>query len=147
MAEQQPDPNERLIDIEALFASKNPGLLKIIPGFVLSYLKRIIHQETINNYIYQHRDKQGLAFVEAILKEFRVKVEVADKRTPAERQGTIVPATGRYIVVANHPLGGLDGMALMQELGRIREDIVFPVNELLTHQQTWPEYRQCCHYR
>jgi 1-acyl-sn-glycerol-3-phosphate acyltransferase len=136
---------ERLIDIESLFASKNPGLLRIIPKFVLSYLKRITHQEEVNGYIYRNRDKTGLPFVEAILKEFGVNVEIIDKRNfqhPAsgiQHQASgikhpaneMIPSGGRFIVASNHPLGGLDGMALMQALGQIRGDIVFPVNDLL----------------
>ena len=122
---------ERLIDIEALFASKNPGLLKVIPGFVLAYLKKITHQEAVNGYIWRNRDKTGLPFVEAILREFGVKVEIHDKRRLPLPSASLVPLTGRYIIASNHPLGGLDGMALMQELGRIRNDIVFPVNDLL----------------
>jgi hypothetical protein len=116
---------ERLIDIEALFASKNPQLLRVIPGFILSYLKRITHQEEINGYIWRNRDKTGLPFVEAILKEFGVKIEIIDKRIVRDQ------LPGRLIVASNHPLGGLDGMALMQVLGKIRSDIVFPVNDLL----------------
>ncbi len=122
---------ERLIDIEALFASKNPKLLRIIPGFILSYLKKITHQEAVNGYIWRNRDKVGLPFVEAILKEFGVNVEVRDNRSIPVPSTNVVPVTGRFIVASNHPLGGLDGMALMQELGKIREDIVFPVNDLL----------------
>ena len=122
---------ERLIDIEALFASKNPKLLRIIPGFVLSYLKRITHQEEINGYIWRNRNKYGLPFVEAILKEFGVSVEICDKRTIQFPPTTLIPHSGRFIVSSNHPLGGIDGMALMQELGKVREDIVFPVNDLL----------------
>ncbi|MEI7661166.1 MAG: 1-acyl-sn-glycerol-3-phosphate acyltransferase [Bacteroidota bacterium] len=122
---------ERLIDIEALFASKNPNLLRLIPGFVLSYLKRITHQEAVNGYIWRNRDKSGLPFVEAILREFGVHVIILDKRTSPAHSGTIIPAAGRFIAASNHPLGGLDGMALMQELGKIRQDIVFPVNDLL----------------
>jgi len=121
--------SERLIDIEALFASKNPGLLKIIPGFVIAYLKRITHQEAINGYIYNHRDKVGLPFVEAILKEFGVKIISNDLRSQiADRPS---PIAHRFILASNHPLGGLDGMALMQEAGRVLPDIVFPVNDLL----------------
>ena len=129
---------ERLIDIEALFASKNPGLLRFIPKFILAYLKRIIHQEEVNGYIYRNRDKTGLPFVAAILQEFGVKVEILDKRThPTDVSGKsepdkgVIPSAGRYIIAANHPLGGLDGMALMQALGQYRSDIVFPVNDLL----------------
>jgi 1-acyl-sn-glycerol-3-phosphate acyltransferase len=116
---------ERLIDIEALFASKNPKLLRFIPRFVLSYLKRITHQEEINGYIWRNRDKFGLPFVEAILKEFGVKAEIIDKRVVRDQ------LSGRLIVASNHPLGGLDGMALMHVLGKIRTDIIFPVNDLL----------------
>jgi len=123
--------SERLIDIEAVIASKNPRLLKVIPGFILSYLKRITHQEEINGYIWRNRDKYGLPFVDAILKEFRVNVEIADKRIAHDHSTALIPASGRFIVASNHPLGGLDGMALMQGLGKAREDIVFPVNDLL----------------
>ena len=41
--------------------------------------------------------------------------------------------TGRYIIASNHPLGGLDGVALMQVMGRKRKDIVFPVNDILLY--------------
>ena len=124
---------ERLIDIEALFASKNPKLLRIIPGFVLSYLKRITHQEEVNGYIWRNRDKSGLPFVDAILKEFGVNVEIVDKRTDKGSSTSLIPASGRFIVASNHPLGGLDGMALMHGLGKSRADIVFPVNDLLMY--------------
>jgi putative hemolysin len=116
---------KRLIDIEALFASKNPKLLQFIPGFVLSYLKRITHQEEVNGYIWRNRDKFGLPFVEAILKEFGVNVELVDNRIVRDQ------LSGRLIIASNHPLGGLDGMALMHVLGKIRPDISFPVNDLL----------------
>ncbi len=139
---------ERLIDIETLIASKNPGLLKVIPGFIIHYLKRITHQEEINGYIYRNREKFGVPFMDVILKEFGVKVEVVDKRigdskleTEGEPENShhLSPISnplsflksGRYIIVANHPLGGMDGMALMYAIGQVREDIIFPVNDLL----------------
>jgi len=143
----EPVITEHLINVEAVIASKNPRLLKIIPGFILSWLKRIVHQDEVNGYIWRNRDKSGLPFVNAILKEFGVKVEAFDARKVASSPGpactsfpdpspithlpSLIPATGRYIVASNHPLGGLDGMALMQELGKFRTDIVFPVNDLL----------------
>lgn len=120
---------EKLIDVESLFASKNPGLLKIIPGFVIRYLKRITHQEEINGYIYNHRDKTGLPFVEAILKEFGVTIISNDLQSQIANRKS--PIANRFIIASNHPLGGLDGMALMQEVGRVLPDIVFPVNDLL----------------
>jgi putative hemolysin len=42
-----------------------------------------------------------------------------------------LPREGRFILVSNHPLGGLDGLALMHVIGQVRKDVVFPVNDLL----------------
>ena len=39
------------IDLERVISAKNPGLVKVLPGFVLSYIKRIIHQDEINKMI------------------------------------------------------------------------------------------------
>jgi putative hemolysin len=122
------------IDVKSLFAAKNPRLLKIIPGFIFSLLKKIIHQDTINGYIYKHRDKSGLEFVSAILQEFGVKMVVM-KSSGAIIEGddlkTIIPPYGRYILASNHPLGGLDGLTLLHIAGLSRPDVVFPVNDLL----------------
>ncbi|MEG2337376.1 MAG: glycerol acyltransferase, partial [Bacteroidales bacterium] len=37
----------------------------------------------------------------------------------------------RLLIAANHPFGGIDGMALICEVGKIRKDILFPVNDIL----------------
>ena len=42
-----------------------------------------------------------------------------------------IPATGRVLIVANHPLGGLDGLALLRLIGALRRDVLIVVNELL----------------
>ena len=128
---KQDEITEKLIDIEALFKAKNQRLLKFIPGFVIRYLKRITHQDEINGYIYEHRDKVGLPFIEAMLKEFGVSVVSNDLQSHiADRPSQIAH---RFIIASNHPLGGLDGMALMQEVGKVIPDIVFPVNDLLMY--------------
>jgi putative hemolysin len=134
MTDETTEIPDKLIDIEGLFAAKNPKILKFIPRFVLSYLKRITHQDEINGYIWRNRHLSGLPFLDAILKEFGVNVEVRNFNRvaallsePANRP----TSHSGYIIAANHPLGGLDGMALMQAVGRIRPDIVFPVNDLL----------------
>ena len=122
------------IDVKALFASKNPRLLKVIPGFIFTIIKRIIHQDEVNSYIYKHRDKFGLGFVGAIVKEFGVKVEVVNssgKILSPEEMKSVIPREGRYLLASNHPLGGLDGLVLMHIAGQSRPDVIFPVNDLL----------------
>jgi len=126
------------IDVEQLIASKNPHLLKILPGFIIRYLKKVVHQDAMNDAIYRNRDKFGLDFIEVILNEFGVNLVIADGRQKSAdgRPGIaeiseLVPRNRRLLIAANHPLGGLDGMALMKAVGKVRPDIVFPVNDFL----------------
>jgi putative hemolysin len=116
---------EKTIDIEGVIKSKNPGVAKVIPRFVLNYLKRLIHEDFINDFLYQNRDLMGLDFVDAIIEWFGAIVKVDGEEK--------IPEEGRVILAANHPLGGLDGVALMQVVGRVRKDIIFPVNDLLMY--------------
>ena len=116
---------ERTIDIEGVIKSKSPGAAKAIPKFVLNYLKRLIHEDFINNFLYENRDLIGLDFVDAIIKGFGAIVKVQGEKN--------IPKQGRFIMASNHPLGGLDGVALMQVVGRVRKDIIFPVNDLLMY--------------
>ena len=113
----------------------------MIPGFVFNYLRKITHQEEINGYIYKNRNLFGLDFIDAILTEFGVKSDIAISQSllpsypptllPSEILSHIISPSGRYIIASNHPLGGMDGMALIREVGKFRKDIVFPVNDLL----------------
>ncbi len=114
---------EDFLDLERVIANKNPHLLKVLPRFVLKYLKNVLHQDDLNEIVRNNRDVNGIDFLDACLKGFGVKIVVHGIEN--------IPAEGRWIVAANHPLGGLDGMALMWVIGQIRKNIVFPVNDLL----------------
>jgi len=111
------------IDLDEILRSKNPRLLKLIPRFVLNYIKRVIHQNQVNEALEKYKDKEGVDFIECILHDFGAKINVKNPEN--------IPPTGRYLLVSNHPLGGLDGMALMLAVGKIRRDILFPVNDIL----------------
>jgi putative hemolysin len=114
---------EKFIDIEKAIHSKNPNLLKWMPGFVLSYIKKVTHETWMNSVMARIGYLKGLDFVDALVKEFELDVELigADK----------IPAKGGVIIAANHPLGGMDGIALMHAIGRHRKDFNFLVNDLL----------------
>ncbi|MBN3036485.1 MAG: 1-acyl-sn-glycerol-3-phosphate acyltransferase [Bacteroidales bacterium] len=114
---------ERTINIEQVFRAKNPRLASMIPGLVFRYLRRIIHEREINDFLYRDREKKGLDFVRSALETFGVRVETTGR--------PVISETGRYIIASNHPLGGLDGMALMQVVGEMRKDVIFPVNDIL----------------
>ena len=94
-----------------------------MPGFLLSYIKRIVHQEEINAFISKHGDKTSFAFVDAIITEFKVNVEYEGLDN--------VPSDNGCIIASNHPLGGLDAMALIQVISKKRKDLKFIVNDIL----------------
>lgn len=111
------------LDIEKVIADKNPTLGRFLPAFVIRYLKRIMHQDKLNFYLNKHTDKMGIGFLEGILGEMKTKIEVTGLEN--------VPVEGRCVVASNHPLGGLDGMALMVAVSKARMDLLFPVNDVL----------------
>lgn len=121
--EEQQITTRNFIDIEKVIASKSEKLARGLPGFIIRYLKRILHQDEINEFLYNNRNKYGIDFVNAVLDYFDINVNVNGFEN--------LPAEGRYVLVSNHPLGGLDGMALMSTISSKRNDFVFPVNDLL----------------
>ncbi len=113
------------IDLEGIIASKNPKLLKRIPRFIIQWFKRFIHQDYINEILIKGQGTEGSEFVRTVFHELGVKT----LSIGAEN----IPKTGGCIIAANHPLGGMDGMALMLEVSKIREDFLFLANDILLH--------------
>jgi putative hemolysin len=111
------------IDIDKVLIDKNPGLYKAIPGFIVNYLKRIIHQDQLNIFLEQSGNLRDIAFIEAGLRYLGVRPGVYGKEK--------LPASGRFIFVSNHPLGGLDGLVFIKEVADIFPDVKFPVNDIL----------------
>jgi putative hemolysin len=111
------------IDIRKVMADKNPKLPKLLPNFIIRYLERVIHVDELNDFIENNNDKFGLDFVKAALDEFDVNIHVNGLEN--------IPEKGKFLFASNHPLGGLDGMALMLVVGQKRKDVLFPVNDIL----------------
>lgn len=112
-----------LIDIEALIKSKNPSLLKWLPRFVISFLKRKLHQDEINAFLRASSHLQDHAFCEAIVNYFEIEIDIKGLEN--------IPETGGAILALNHPLGGMDGIALIHALREKRPDVALIVNDLL----------------
>ena len=117
------DKPAKFIDIEQVIASKSPRLLKLMPGFLIRYLKKIIHEDDINRGLSEFGHKKGSDFTEEALKLLEVSytVEGLDNLNPNER----------YAFASNHPLGGLDGMILIHALSKKFNSIKVPANDLL----------------
>jgi putative hemolysin len=122
----EPDINKsQKIDVEKVLYSKNPSLKKVIPRFIVNYLKRIVHQDELNVFMEKWGHLKDASMIEAFLSHFGIKYKAYGIEN--------LPKTGRYIFVSNHPLGGLDGLVFIYELSKIFPDLKFPVNDILTN--------------
>ena len=77
---------DKFIDISRLIESKNPRLLRWLPNFVINYLKRILHQEEINAFLNEHKDKKNLEFCDEVMKYFNIEVEINDLHLIPEKR-------------------------------------------------------------
>ena len=113
-----------LIDIDKILREKAPKHVKYIPKFVVSYLKRIVHQDELNVFLRESKDKVGVEFLQACLDFLDAKLIVKGEENLSK--------DGLYTFVSNHPLGGQDGVALGYVLGTFYDGKVkYMVNDLL----------------
>ena len=117
-----------LIDIDKVLREKAPKYYKYIPKFVVSYLKRIVHQEELNVFLRESKDKVGVDFLKACLEFLDANIVVKGEEN--------LPTEGLYTFVSNHPLGGQDGVALGYVLGSFyKGKVKYMVNDLLMNLQ------------
>ncbi|MCL1850632.1 MAG: 1-acyl-sn-glycerol-3-phosphate acyltransferase [Bacteroidetes bacterium] len=116
--------NALQVDVKQTIASKNKKLAKRLPRFVVRWIEKLIHQDEMNEFLAKHEHDSAIEFAKYTLEEFaQAHVSVMNEEK--------IPKEGRYIVTSNHPLGGIDGLALISLIGKYRSDIKFPVNDLL----------------
>lgn len=115
--------DKKFVDIDQVVRQKSERLYRLTPGFVLNWLKRVMHQDEVNHILYIFQGLEGLEFIDAVLGYMRLNVKF---------EGVMDwDPKGRYVFVANHPLGGMDGIAFMGVVGKYFPDLVFPVNDVL----------------
>ena len=112
---------EYAVDVEKIVASRAKGK---VPRFLVNALKKLVHQDFLNEYLTE--GYEGVEFCEKCLEYLNVTLEVQG----LERLDT--SGATRYTFVSNHPLGGIDGVALGGVLGRAFDGKVkYLVNDLL----------------
>ena len=114
------------IDIKQVLRQKAPSVARKIPGFMVDYLIRTVHQDELNEILRRYHDKDGVAFMQELIGYFNLNLELVNEEN--------IPAEGRYIFASNHPLGGLDGICLSAIIGgRFDGKIRYLVNDLLLY--------------
>ena len=118
---------EKTIDIDKILKGKMGAKAKYIPRPLVNWLKRIAHQDQVNAFLWESRDKTGVDWLEACVKYLDITLEVEGKENlPAPDDGRL------YTFVSNHPLGGQDGVALGAIIGRFYDGrFRYLVNDLL----------------
>lgn len=117
------DGEVKLIDVEKVFRNKNEKMAQRIPRFIFNYLKRVVHQDELNGAITRFKNLYNLEFITAILDFMGVIITFEGREN--------IAGNGRVILASNHPLGGLDGLALAKVVGQVHKNIAIPGNDIL----------------
>ena len=118
---------EKTIDIDEILKSKMGAKAKWVPGFLVSWLKRIVHQDKVNAFLWESRHKVGTEWLEACVEYLQMTLKIEGiENLPDKNDGKL------YTFVSNHPLGGEDGVALGAIIGRHYDSrFRYLVNDLL----------------
>ena len=118
---------EKTIDIDSILQSKMGAKAKWVPRPLVSWLKRIIHQDQVNAYLWDSRDKVGTEWLEECVRYLQMSLKLEGmENLPDKNDGRL------YTIVSNHPLGGADGVALGAIIGRHFDSrFRYLVNDLL----------------
>lgn len=117
-----------MLNIEQAVQQKFPNFQYQKPWVripTLGFLRKITHEQEVNRFLEQHKQLEGFDFIDEVLDYFNFSYSVT------HRHRTNIPATGRVVIVANHPLGALDGLCLLKLVGEVRRDVKIVANDML----------------
>lgn len=92
-----------------------------------SLLKRLFYEDEFQQFAAAHRHLKGLDMVEQVLEHLDILCTVS------ARDLEQIPEHGPLVIIANHPTGTLDGLALLYAVSRVRRDVKVVTNRMLTH--------------
>ncbi len=111
------------INMKEVIKEKSPSVARVLPWFVYGYIHRIMHIGFINEMIQKHGHLNGIDFVNGIVDEFNITEKIYGLEN--------IPANGKFIFAANHPLGGFDGLVLMKTVHSKLGPFKFLVNDVI----------------
>ncbi|MCI8904545.1 MAG: lysophospholipid acyltransferase family protein [Enterobacter sp.] len=92
-----------------------------------SLLKRLFYEDEFQQFAAAHRHLKGLDMVEQVLEHLDIVCTIS------ARDLEQIPEHGPLVIIANHPTGTLDGLALLYAVSRVRRDVKVVTNRMLTH--------------
>lgn len=92
---------------------------------LLNTLKKLLHEDDCNNVIRSNQHLKGYDFLDKLLNDLNFKYQITNDAYKN------IPSEGKLLIVANHPIGTLDGLALVKLVHSIRSDVRIVANHLL----------------
>ena len=117
-----------MLDIEQSIAARFPAFARqrpIVRNSTLGVLRKIVREGEINAFLHEHQGQTGTDFIDRIFEYFDASYSAS------QRERANIPAQGRILIVANHPIGSLDGLALLRLVSEVRSDVRIVANDML----------------
>jgi putative hemolysin len=117
-----------MLNVEKSVVSKFPGFVNqspLVRSSTLSILRKLTREQEINNFLRENNGVTGIDFIDRIFDYFNFSYNIS------QRERDNIPAQGKLIIIANHPIGSLDGLALLRLVSEVRKDVKIVANDLL----------------
>ena len=104
---------EKTIDIKRILKDKMGSKARFVPCFLVAWLKKIIHEDEVNRFLWENRNLKGTEWLTACVQYLNMTLDIVGaENLPDKNDGKL------YTFVSNHPLGGQDGVSLGSIIGR-----------------------------
>ena len=98
---------------------------KPVPRWYKPFLRYLLCEKEFQRFGERYPNLHGLDFIEQALRYLSFACDVCEDELEH------IPAQGPVVIVANHPIGSLDGLALLQIISRVHSDVKIIANQLL----------------
>ncbi len=118
---------EKTINIDKILRDKMGAKAKFVPPFAVNWLKRILHEDEVNQFLWDSRGLSGTEWLTECVRYLDMTLQIEGlENLPDKDDGKL------YTFVSNHPLGGQDGVALGSIIGKHYDGrFRYLVNDLL----------------
>ncbi len=115
----------QLLDVGGVLKDRSPKIYKAVPRFVIRWLEKIIHQDEMNAILTKANGIGGQEFLKIVIESIGVKIRFSGLEN--------IPKDRKYVFASNHPLGGLDGVSILNVIHSYFGDVKAVVNDLLLY--------------
>ena len=116
-----------MISVDKVIATNLPQLTNSfkIKKLVKKSLSYLLHEQEFTNFATAYPHLQGIEFVEQVLDELDFETRYKAKQIEN------IPSEGKIVIIANHPIGSLDALAVINVLSTVRADLKVVANRML----------------